>query len=177
MHASLLERLDADDLSVPQVSAHKESPSQAQPGVHPTAVLPDDTYYLLYRSHAARGTHLQQVLALLEHAQVHNLQAGITGLLCYCDGLFVQLLEGSTAAVQELYAKIECDPRHQGVTILRTGLAAHRCFAQRSMAFTEASPLEYYWLIHQFHTHPSPPATPQQLIRNPWLLALLTAFL
>ena len=138
--------------------------------------FPESTHFLLYRSHATQGLRPEDLGWLLEHAQAYNQPAGITGLLCYSEGLFVQLLEGSAEALAGVYAKIQRDPRHYGVTLLRTGTAAQRCFAQWSMAFTEASPVEYYWLIHQLQTRPGPRAAPQLLITNPLLLLLLTAY-
>jgi len=43
-------------------------------------------------------------------AQRHNPEFGVTGALLVCEGCFFQLLEGPTAEVQELYARIARDP-------------------------------------------------------------------
>ncbi|WP_162303705.1 hypothetical protein [Hymenobacter sediminis] len=42
------------------------------------------------------------------------------------------------------------------------------------MAFTEPSPLECYWLIHQMQAHPRLQEATQELIANPLVLTLLT---
>jgi hypothetical protein len=59
-----------------------------------------------------------------------------TGLLCYCDGYFVQLLEGPETAVLELYALIQCDPRHEQVETLHDEAGPTRWFADWRMALT-----------------------------------------
>jgi hypothetical protein len=52
------------------------------------------------------------IQVLSEKCNASNRQLGITGLLLYSRGRFLQLLEGRPEPVQELYAIILDDPRH-----------------------------------------------------------------
>ena len=56
--------------------------------------------------------------SILEQSRAHNPQLGITGILCYSDDLFIQVLEGGRDEVCELYNTIVRDDRHQQVRIL-----------------------------------------------------------
>lgn len=86
---------------------------------------------LLYASRAAREIDDALVASILESSRKHNLERGITGILCtYSPGnVFVQVLEGSRATVNALYTEIVRDPRHRDVTILDYAEIAERRFA------------------------------------------------
>jgi hypothetical protein len=56
--------------------------------------------------------------SILEQSRTHNPQLGITGILCYSDNVFIQVLEGGRDEVCELYNTIARDRRHQEVRIL-----------------------------------------------------------
>jgi len=75
---------------------------------------------LLYASRSVREIDDALVASILEHSQKYNLEHGITGILCtYSQGnVFLQVLEGSRAAVNTLYGTIVRDPRHRDVTLL-----------------------------------------------------------
>ena len=50
---------------------------------------------------------------ILVSARRRNLEAGITGMLLYYRGEFVQILEGRKKSVENVYEKFICpDPRH-----------------------------------------------------------------
>ena len=72
---------------------------------------------------------------LLKGSHVRNTRAGITGLLLFKNGHFMQLLEGDEAAVIALFSKISRDPRHHHVIILWHGTVDQRDFADSAMAF------------------------------------------
>jgi hypothetical protein len=86
---------------------------------------------LLYASRAEREIDDALVASILEDSRKHNLERGITGILCtYSPGnVFVQVLEGSRATVNALYTAIVRDPRHRDVTILDYAEIAERRFA------------------------------------------------
>jgi hypothetical protein len=88
---------------------------------------------LLYASRVAPDTGEADVAAILRQARAHNPPLGITGVLCYSDGCFVQVLEGGRAVVNELYAHIVGDPRHREVTLLDYEEIGERRFAGWSM--------------------------------------------
>ena len=86
---------------------------------------------LVYASLAASEIDHAMIAAILEQSQTYNLEHGITGVLCtYPQGnLFLQVLEGSRAEVNQLYATIVRDPRHRDVTLLDYAEIGERRFA------------------------------------------------
>jgi hypothetical protein len=96
-------------------------------------------FFLVYVSAAVTWFSDAELRALLRGARRHNEQAGITGLLLYKDGNFMQALEGEEAAVLGLYARLQSDRRHRGVLTLDSGHAEARQFPDWSMAFHDLS--------------------------------------
>ena len=86
---------------------------------------------LLYASRADHEIDDALVASILERSQKHNLEHGITGILCtYSQGnVFLQVLEGGRAAVNRLYGTIVRDPRHRDVTLLDYAEITERRFA------------------------------------------------
>lgn len=72
---------------------------------------------------------------LLAQARERNESLGVTGLLLYKDGLFMQFLEGAREDVEAVYASITRDPRHAGVRTILSGTIERRIFQNWSMAF------------------------------------------
>lgn len=90
---------------------------------------------VIYISSATAPFTDDDLKALLELARRKNEPLGLTGLLLYANGTFMQLLEGPAAAVDACLDKIRLDPRHTGINILvRTEVEA-REFAEWSMGF------------------------------------------
>jgi hypothetical protein len=73
---------------------------------------------LLYASRATQPQNVSVYDSILEQSRTHNPQLGITGILCYSDNVFIQVLEGGRDEVCELYNTIARDRRHQEVRIL-----------------------------------------------------------
>jgi len=73
---------------------------------------------LLYASR--RATPLSRPVddSILARSLEYNPRHGITGILCYSDSLFLQVLEGGRDEVCELYNDIAADTRHTHVRIL-----------------------------------------------------------
>jgi Sensors of blue-light using FAD len=88
---------------------------------------------LMYASRAAEPVRPELLAAILRAATRHNGAAGVTGLLCHTDAVFLQVLEGGRAAVSALYNRIACDPRHRDVTLLSYEEIGERSFAGWSM--------------------------------------------
>jgi hypothetical protein len=88
---------------------------------------------LLYASRAVPALDPEELHAILRKARAENPALGITGALCYSQGIFMQVLEGGRAAVNRLYARIVADPRHTQVELLSYGEIAERRFAGWSM--------------------------------------------
>ncbi len=81
-----------------------------------------------------------ELLPLLDKARVANARRGVSGMLLYKSGSFLQVLEGEAGDVEALIATIERDPRHEDVRILRKD-AGPRQFGEWSMGFQNLSDL------------------------------------
>lgn len=101
-----------------------------------------DLISLLYASAATVPFNQADLEALLQKSRANNAALGITGLLLYRGGNFLQLLEGPPAAVRSLFTKIAQDPRHQGVTLLLEETIAARQFSDWSMGFQNLDQLD-----------------------------------
>jgi hypothetical protein len=70
--------------------------------------------------------------------------AGITGVLCQGQGLFIQVLEGERSTVNRLYNTIIKDKRHQDVELVAIDEIQERKFPNWSMAhviISESDPI------------------------------------
>lgn len=77
---------------------------------------------LIYFSTAAPETAagMQDFLGgVLKRSAVRNAALGVTGALLACDGRFLQALEGTKEAIQQVYGAISIDPRHNSLRILQ----------------------------------------------------------
>lgn len=96
-------------------------------------------YRIVYVSAASELFDKPGLLDLLTQARDKNEKLGITGLLLYRDGDFIQLIEGERSAVLALFARIDADARHTGATVLFEGEAQKRLFDDWSMGFRDLS--------------------------------------
>ena len=88
-------------------------------------------------SFSARG-----LVELLEHCKNNNPALGVTGMLMYANGTFLQTLEGEAETVEILLAKIERDKRHHGFQVIKRESIDERIYKNWSMGFerlTEAA--------------------------------------
>lgn len=88
---------------------------------------------LLYASRAVSAVDHEALLAILRRSKAHNPTLGITGVLCFSEGIFLQVLEGGRSAVNRLYNRIAADPRHTDVELLCYEEIGERLFAGWSM--------------------------------------------
>ena len=70
---------------------------------------------LLYVSRALDPNATAATDSILAVAREHNMANGITGILCYGGGIFLQAIEGGRGQVSELYNHICKDTRHKDV--------------------------------------------------------------
>ena len=92
-------------------------------------------FSLIYASSSSRLFSDQELVQLLTQSHETNTRLGITGMLLYKDGNFMQVLEGPEEAVRERYAVITRDPRHHGVIRLLQETIPARQFPTWSMGF------------------------------------------
>ena len=88
---------------------------------------------LMYASRAVPAVDQEELLAILKKSKANNPKAGVTGVLCFSEGIFMQVLEGGRAAVNQLYNRIAADARHSDVVLLHYEELAERRFAGWSM--------------------------------------------
>lgn len=94
---------------------------------------------LLYASRAVPPIQQQTIDAILETSRLNNREHGITGILCYSDDLYVQVLEGSRDEVSKLLANIMRDPRHHEVRLLHFEEIRERRFGAWNMGQVNAA--------------------------------------
>jgi hypothetical protein len=94
---------------------------------------------VVYVSSGVRAFTDAEILEILTQARRNNERCGITGMLLFRDGNFLQVLEGPEAAVKETLQKIERDERHKGILVLKTNPISERNFAEWTMAFRDIS--------------------------------------
>jgi hypothetical protein len=87
---------------------------------------------LLYASRAVDAGP-EAIEAILAQSREFNPANGITGVLCYGNGVFLQCLEGGRDEVNELYRRIVGDARHRDVTLLQYEEILERRFGGWSM--------------------------------------------
>ena len=94
---------------------------------------------LLYVSSLALDATPACVEKIMDEGRLHNPQAGITGILCYGGGIFLQALEGGRDAVNELYKHIVQDKRHTRVHLLHYEEISERRFGGWTMGKVDLS--------------------------------------
>ena len=94
---------------------------------------------LLYASRAVGDSQAAVIHDIMQQSHAHNPHNGITGVLCFSDKVYMQVLEGGRAAINALYAKILRDSRHTDVVLLHYEEIAEREFAGWSMGHVQLS--------------------------------------
>ena len=88
---------------------------------------------LLYASRAAAAVDDTVLNAIVKQCRANNPALGVTGVLCFSGGLFMQVLEGGRSVVNRIYNGIVADPRHSDVVLLSYEEISERRFAGWSM--------------------------------------------
>ena len=91
-------------------------------------------HQLVYVSRSTDDLSAGQVAVIADAAADANLGRDVTGMLLYCRGCFLQLLEGEEATLRPLFLKIGGDPRHVDVHLLSCAAAAKRLFPAWGMS-------------------------------------------
>jgi hypothetical protein len=93
-------------------------------------------FRLIYRSHSriAAGDAKAELGEIFTTARRNNRALGITGALVTTKEDFAQTLEGSEAAVRDVFERIRQDARHEDVTVIETDTVPERIFGRWAMA-------------------------------------------
>ena len=94
---------------------------------------------LTYLSSAVLPWSDQQLEDMLLVARPRNQGIGVTGMLLYSNGNFMQTLEGPADPVDARFTSIDADPRHRGLFILSREEIRERRFADWSMGFSQVA--------------------------------------
>lgn len=99
-------------------------------------------YFLIYSSYARFDFSHEDLKALLFQSREKNKYSGVSGMLLFLQGKFIQFLEGEETAVRSLYTKINQDKRHKSIVLLKEGTSEARLFSSWLMAFSSVTPEE-----------------------------------
>jgi len=91
---------------------------------------------LVYISSERAPFSAKELDALLASSRARNAENGVTGVMLYARGSFMQYLEGPKQAVLETYERIKADRRHYGIMELIRMDIPKREFKEWSMGFT-----------------------------------------
>ena len=103
---------------------------------------------LIYVSEEAARLEPDELMTLLRASRARNRELGVTGLLAYREGQFMQILEGEQADIRQVYGSIEQDPRHRQVHRVWDDAIEVREFAAWPMAFRFLSDAQVDRLPH-----------------------------
>ena len=92
---------------------------------------------IVYVSTATRLLTVAELESLLIEARDLNVQNGVTGVLLYCDGNFMQCFEGPETSMQETYQRIRDSQKHKGIIELLNERIDVRSFPGWQMGFTQ----------------------------------------
>jgi hypothetical protein len=98
---------------------------------------PGNLISLIYLSSATVPFSKQELIDLLAKSRENNSRLGVTGMLLFKEGKFLQALEGEEETVTGLYNKISLDPRHDQCMIVSRSRLAGRDFPDWSMGFQD----------------------------------------
>lgn len=99
-------------------------------------------HQLVYSSVASESMPKSKLYKILHGARTANAIAGVTGLLVFAEGKFLQVLEGPKDTVSALMQKISADHRHENVQVIAEGAIDVRMFPSWEMAYVSTNARE-----------------------------------
>ena len=92
-------------------------------------------HLIIYTSkYVGRAEEVNDVLAdIVVRSEKNNLESGITGLLFYHNGRFIQVLEGERDSLEGLMSILESDDRHENIQRIVDESIKKRAFQEWSM--------------------------------------------
>jgi len=92
---------------------------------------------LVYASRMITRQAPTDLVAIVDVARAQNAERGITGMLCFGEGRFLQCLEGPRESVNHTFQRICRDPRHDRVELLCVTEALTRTFSRWTMGWAK----------------------------------------
>jgi len=94
---------------------------------------------LIYTSTSYKMLSSRDLSAILSSSRRNNTRDGITGLLIYHEGCFLQVLEGPDDKLNACFERVRRDSRHHTFLKLMDEACASRLFSEWMMAYQELS--------------------------------------
>ncbi|MDN3612330.1 BLUF domain-containing protein [Vibrio ostreicida] len=94
---------------------------------------------LVYYSIASSEMTMMDLKGILDVARKNNGSRDLTGMLCYDNEYFLQILEGEPSEVTDLFLTIGRDERHHQVTIMGVQSIDKRAFGNWDMGYAGSS--------------------------------------
>jgi len=94
-----------------------------------------DLMHIVYVSFSFKDLTEIDLENLLADIRKRNKLQKVTGLLLYNDGTFIQLIEGKTRIIKNLFEKIKNDKRHSDVVLLLDESIKKRAFPDWTMGY------------------------------------------
>lgn len=94
---------------------------------------------LVYASAESMQMTPDKLQEILKVSREKNAKIGITGILLYSKGSFLQVLEGKENRINSLYKKILQDKRHEKIVKIATFQSNEKIFSDWSMGYAEIS--------------------------------------
>lgn len=79
---------------------------------------------------------------ILATARRNNRNNGITGMLCFNSQYFLQCIEGTRTAVNEIFSEIQKDTRHDSIMLIAYSEIFNRHFSSWEMCFVSEQKLK-----------------------------------
>jgi muconolactone delta-isomerase len=108
-------------------------------------LLPElDKQYTVLVYASAESTQMtpDKLQEILKVSRERNAKIGITGVLLYSKGSFLQVLEGKENRINSLYKKILQDKRHEKIVKITTLKSNEKIFSDWSMGYAQVSEKE-----------------------------------
>jgi len=107
-----------------------------------------DLVELKYQSEALNDMGIMGLMRILEVSVASNKRHKITGVLFFDQGHFGQILEGSRADVEEVWGRIQKDPRHHHIKLLGISEIQERRFPKWALKLYDGK--EFAGFLPQF---------------------------
>lgn len=104
--------------------------------------LVTDDYQLVYISKRCKDANDDIIVNIKAQAEQNNQRRNITGALIFTEHYFLQYLEGEKVKIDELYATICNDPRHENIRLLLRKPIKKRDFSRWSLGVKKLLDIE-----------------------------------
>lgn len=120
---------------------------------------------IIYTSKSTKQFNKRNLLDLLHDSRAYNKIDNITGVLMHREGVFLQVIEGRSDVIHDLFIRLKRDPRHDEIKIIFDSSVTSRFFSNWSMGCADFDEPELS-LIPGIRTDLSDPKVIERLINN-----------